>query len=199
MPESAGRPSAAPGTPPDRLVVGRVVRPHGVRGELSVEVLSDAPERFVPGAELGVGDPDGPAPLGSAVILAARLHLGRLLLSLEGVEDRDAADRFRGAWLSIPAASARPLDPGEFWPHQLVGLAVVDQLGRERGRVADVVPGAAHDLLVVELPGGASALVPAVAALVTVELEADRVLVEAVPGLLPEEGSGEPGAPVDRE
>ena len=50
-----------------------------------------------------------------------------------------------------------------------------------------------------ELPGGASALVPAVAALVTVELEADRVLVEAVPGLLPEEGSGEPGAPVDRE
>jgi 16S rRNA processing protein RimM len=181
--------------------VGRVVRPHGVRGELSVEVLSDAPERFVPGAELGVGDPDGPAPLGSAVILAARLHLGRLLLSLEGVEDRDAADRFRGAWLSIPAASARPLDPGEFWPHQLVGLAVVDHQGRERGRIADVVPGAAHDLLVVELPGGASALVPAVAALVTVELEAGRVLVDAVPGLLPEEGSGEPetGAPADRE
>ena len=184
MPESAGRPSAAPGTPPDRLVVGRVVRPHGVRGELSVEVLSDAPERFVPGAELGVGDPDGPAPLGSAVILAARLHLGRLLLSLEGVEDRDAADRLRGAWLSIPAASARPLDPGEFWRHQLVGLAVVDHQGRERGRVADVVPGAAHDLLLVELPGGASALVPAVAALVTVELEAGRVLVDAVPGLL---------------
>jgi 16S rRNA processing protein RimM len=217
VPESAGRPSAAPGTPPDRLVVGRVVRPHGVRGELSVEVLSDAPERFVPGAELGVGDPDGPAPLGSAVILAARLHLGRLLLSLEGVEDRDAADRFRGAWLSIPAASARPLDPGEFWPHQLVGLAVVDHQGRERGRIADVVPGAAHDLLSVELPGGASALVPAVAALVTVELEAGRVLVHAVPGLLPEEGSGRrgpgnpegvprsdesgsgTGAPVDRE
>jgi 16S rRNA processing protein RimM len=200
MPEPAGRPSevprtphdppghppGAPGTPPDRLVVGRVVRPHGVRGELSVEVFSDAPERFAPGAELGVGDPDGPAPLGSAVVRAARLHLGRLLLSLEGVEDRDAADRFRGAWLSIPAASARPLDPDEYWPHQLVGLTVVDHQGRERGRIADVVPGAAHDLLSVELPGGASALVPAVAALVTVELEAGRVLVDAVPGLLGE-------------
>jgi 16S rRNA processing protein RimM len=189
---------------PERLVVGRVLRPHGIRGELSVEVLSDAPERFVPGAELGVGDPDGPAPLAPAVVRTARLHLGRLLLSLEGVEDRDAADGFRGAWLSIPAAEARPLDPGEFWPHQLVGLAVVDHQGRERGRVADVVPGAAHDLLAVELPpegsgepqGGAPvdkarriALVPAVAALVTVELEAGRVLVEAVPGLLgdPEE------------
>ena len=187
-PDPPGHPSGVPRTPPpERLVVGRVVRPHGVRGELSVEVLSDAPERFAPGAELGVGDPDGPDPLGSATIRAARLHLGRLLLTLEGVEDRDAADRFRGAWLSIPVASARPLGPGEFWPHQLVGLAVVDHQGRQRGRVADVVPGAAHDLLSVELPGGASALVPAVAALVTVELDAGRVLVDAVPGLLPEE------------
>jgi len=201
---------------PDRLIVGRVLRPHGVRGELSVEVLSDAPERFAPGAELGVGDPDGPEPPETAVVRAARLHLGRLLLSLEGVSDRDAADRLRGAWLSIPVAAARPLDPGEFWPHQLVGLAVVDRQGRPRGRVADVVPGAAHDLLAVEITpegsgepqGGAPddqvriALVPAVAALVTVELEAGRVLVDAVPGLLgPPEGSGEPqgGAPVDRE
>ena len=169
---------------PERLVVGRVLRPHGVRGELSVEVLSDAPERFAPGAELGVGDPDGPGPLAPAVIQAARLHLGRLLLTLEGVEDRDAAEGLRGAWLSIPVASARSLEPGEFWPHQLVGLAVVDRQGRERGRVADVVPGAAHDLLSVELPDGGSALVPAVAALVTVELDEGRVLVDAVPGLL---------------
>jgi 16S rRNA processing protein RimM len=169
---------------PDRLVVGRVLRPHGVRGELSVEVLSDAPERFAPGAELGLGDPDGPGPLGAAVVRAARLHLGRLLLSLEGVEDRDAAGRLRGAWLSIPVTEARPLEQGEFWAHQLVGLAVVDHQGRDRGRVADVVPGAAHDLLAVEGPDGTTALVPAVAALVTVELEAGRVLVEAVPGLL---------------
>jgi 16S rRNA processing protein RimM len=189
-------------SPPERLVVGRVLRPHGVRGELVVQVLSDAPDRFAPGAELDVGDPDGPGPPRPVVVRAARLHRGRLLVSLEGVEDRDAAEGLRGAWLSIPVAAARPLEPDEFWPHQLVGLAVVDRQGRRRGRVADVVPGAAHDLLAVELPGGASALVPAVAALVTVELEAGRVLVDAVPGLLGDaEGSGEPqgGAPVDRE
>jgi 16S rRNA processing protein RimM len=177
-------PGRIPGAPPDRLVVGRVLRPHGVRGELSVEVLSDAAERFAPGAELGVGDPDGPEPPRTAVVTAARRHQGRLLLSFEGVEDRDAADRYRGAWLSISVTEARPLEADEFWPHQLVGLAVVDHQGRERGRVADVLPGAAHDLLSVELPGGASVLVPAVAALVTVELDAGRVLVEAVPGLL---------------
>jgi 16S rRNA processing protein RimM len=193
-PDPPGHPSGVPRTPPpDRLVVGRVLRPHGITGELSVDVLSDAPERFARGAELGVGDPDGPEPPETAVVRAARLHLGRLLLSLEGITDRDAADRLRGAWLSIPVAAARPLDPGEFWPHQLVGLAVVDRQGRPRGRVADVVPGAAHDLLAVEIPGGATALVPAVAALVTVELEAGRVLVDAVPGLLgPPEGPGEP-------
>jgi 16S rRNA processing protein RimM len=161
-----------------------VLRPHGVRGELTVQVLSDAPERFAPGAELGVGDPDGPGPLRPVVVRSARLHQGRLLLGLEGVEDRTAAEPLRGAWLSVPVAAARPLAPDEFWPHQLVGLAVVDRQGRRRGRVADVVPGAAHDLLAVEVAGGATALVPAVAALVTVELEAGRVLVDAVPGLL---------------
>ena len=187
-PDLPGHPPGVPQTPPERLVVGRVLRPHGVRGELSVQVLSDAPDRFAPGAELGLGDPDGTGPLRPVVVRAARLHQGRLLVSLEGVEDRDAAERLRGAWLSIPAAAARPLEAGEFWPHQLVGLNVVDRQGRQRGRVADVVPGPAHDLLAVELPGGASALVPAVAALVTVELEAGRVLVDAVPGLLgPEE------------
>jgi 16S rRNA processing protein RimM len=186
---------------PERLVVGRVLRPHGVRGELTVQVLSDAPERFAPGAELGVGDPDGPGPLRPVVVRSARLHQGRLLLGLEGVEDRTAAEPLRGAWLSIPVAAARPLGPDEFWPHQLVGLAVVDRQGRRRGRVADVVPGAAHDLLAVELTEGSGepqggapvnqaggiALVPAVAALVTVELDAGRVLVDAVPGLLGEE------------
>jgi 16S rRNA processing protein RimM len=187
----APRSRGVPRTPPPRLVVGRVLRPHGVRGELAVEVLSDAPDRFSPGAELAAGDPDGPGPLRPVTVTAARLHLGRLLLRLEGVEDRDAAGGLRGAWLSIPAEDARPLADDEYWPHQLVGLAVVDRQGRERGRVADVLPGAAHDLLAVALPAGGSVLVPAVAALVTVELEAGRVLVDDLPGLLdPPTGAG---------
>jgi 16S rRNA processing protein RimM len=190
-PDPPGHPPGVPRTPPARLVVGRVLRPHGVRGELTVEVLSDAPDRFSPGAELAAGDPDGPGPLRPVTVTAARLHLGRLLLRLEGVEDRDAAGGLRGAWLSIPAEAARPLADDEYWPHQLVGLAVVDRQGRERGRVADVLPGAAHDLLAVALPAGGSALVPAVAALVTVELEAGRVLVDDLPGLLdPPAGAG---------
>ena len=153
-----------------------------------MEVLSDAPDRFAPGAELGAGDPDGDRPLRPVTVSAARLHLGRLLVRFEGVEDRDAAAELRGALLSIPMEAARPLAADEFWPHQLVGLDVVDREGRRRGRVAEVVPGAAHDLLAVALPDGERRLVPAVAALVTVELGAGRVLVDTVPGLLDPEG-----------
>jgi 16S rRNA processing protein RimM len=174
---------------PARLVVGRVLRPHGVRGEVSVEVLSDAPGRFAPGTPLALGDPDTPggdagAGLRPLVVVAARHHQGRLLVSFHGIEDRSAADPLRGGLLSIPVEAARPLQPGEFWAHQLVGLPVHDRDGAARGTIADVQPGAAHDLLAVVLPGGGTALVPAVAALVTVDLEAGRVVVDALPGLL---------------
>jgi 16S rRNA processing protein RimM len=173
---------------PARLVVGRVVRPHGVHGEVLVQILTDAPERFSAGAKLAAGDPDDPPATGllDLEIVAARLHQGRMLLRLAGYEDRDAVERLRGLLLSIPLEEARPLEDDEFWPHQLVGLEVVDQEGRRRGVVAEVLPGAAQDLLAVRRPDGGTALVPAAAALVTVELEAGRVVVQALPGLLEE-------------
>jgi 16S rRNA processing protein RimM len=169
---------------PARLVVGRVVRPHGVKGEVVVQPLTDAPDRFAAGAELALGDPDQPEPLRPLVVAAARDDRGRLLVSFDGVADRDAAERLRGGLLSIPREAARPLAADEFWSHQLVGLAVFDRDGNHRGVVDEVLPGTAHDLLSVRLDGGASALVPAVAALVTVELDAGRLVVDAVPGLL---------------
>jgi 16S rRNA processing protein RimM len=169
---------------PARMVVGRVIRPHGLRGELVVEILSDAPERFGPGVELAAGDPESSQPLRQLEVSAARLHQGRMLLTFEGVEDRDAADPLRGSLLSIPAEAARELADDEFWRHQLVGLDVVDQHGDHRGVVSDVLPGAAHDLLEVRRPDDRKVLVPAVAALVEVELDAGRLVVQALPGLL---------------
>ena len=171
-------------TAPARMVVGRVVRPHGVRGELLVEVLSDAPDRFAPGTAVAAGDPDSDTPPRPLEVSDARLHQGRLLLRFVGVEDREAAEALRGSLLTIPSEAARKLGPDEFWRHQLVGLAVVDPQGNGRGVVSDVLPGTAHDLLEVRRPDGATVLVPAVAALVKVELEAGRLVVQPLQGLL---------------
>jgi 16S rRNA processing protein RimM len=169
---------------PDRLVIGRVIRPHGVKGEVVVQPLTDAPDRFTAGTELALGDPEQAEPLRPLVVAAARDDRGWLLVSFDGVADRDAAEPLRGGLLSIPREAARPLAADEFWSHQLVGLAVFDREGTRRGVVDEVMPGSAHDLLSVRLDGGASVLVPAVAALVTVELDAGRLVVDAVPGLL---------------
>jgi 16S rRNA processing protein RimM len=180
---------------PEWLVVGRVIRPHGLHGEVLVEVLSDAPDRFAPGAQVAVaesGQPDadpaaGAGPRRQLTVAAVRLAQGRQLVRFDGYEDRTAAEALRGAVLSIPFTAARQLGEGEYWPHQLVGLDVVDSEGTRHGTVTDVVPGAAHDLLDVALEAGGSVLVPTVAALVTVELDAHRVVVAPVGGLLGQE------------
>jgi 16S rRNA processing protein RimM len=171
---------------PRRLVVGRVVRPHGLGGEVLVQVLSDAPDRFTAGARISAGDPDT-GPLRDLTVAAVRLAQGRHLVRFDAVDDRDAAETLRGAILSIPFTAARDLAEGEYWPHQLVGLDVVDSEGAHRGIVTDLVPGAAHDLLAVRLDTGGSALVPTVAALVTVELDRGRITIAPVAGLLSEE------------
>ena len=171
--------------PPARLVVGRVVKPHGLRGEVVVEVLSDDPGRFEPGLELATGDPEVPAaPSRPLRVAATRRHQGMLLVTFAGLADRTAVEDRRGELLTVPFAAARQLGPDEFWPHQLTGLAVVDHGGTEVGSVAEVVPGAAHDLLQVSLHGGGEVLVPAVAALVRVDLAAGRIVVAELPGLL---------------
>jgi 16S rRNA processing protein RimM len=179
----AGTPRRA--HPPARLVIGRVVKPHGLRGEVVVEVLSDDPDRFEPGLELATGDPEVPAaPSRPLRVAATRRHQGMLLVTFAGLADRDAVEDLRGELLTIPFGAARPLGPDEFWSHQLTGLAVVDHSGAEVGSVAEVLPGAAHDLLQIRLAAGGEALVPAVAALVTVDLDAGRIVVADLPGLL---------------
>jgi 16S rRNA processing protein RimM len=106
-----------------QLVVGRIGRPHGVRGELTVEVRTDSPElRFAPGTTVST-DPEAAGPL---EIEAARWHSGRLLLSFVGVRDRTAAEGLRNVRLVVDVPDDEtPEDPEEFYDHQLVGLAAV--------------------------------------------------------------------------
>ena len=181
---------------PDEVVVARIGRPHGVRGEVSVELRTDEPERrFADGSVLDLRSAGGRPPAGGLArltVTGSRTHQDRLLVTFAEVPDRDAAERLRGALLVTEVRGEVPDDPEEFYDHQLVGLAVVTVDGTPSGTVGEVVHTGAQDLLVVRRPGREDALVPFVAALVPeVDLGAGRVVVADRPGLL-EPLPGEP-------
>lgn len=170
---------------PDVRVVGRVVKPHGIRGELVVDVHTDSPEeRFVPGAVLATRARNGAS--GTVTIAAARPHTGRLLVTFEGVAGRDAAEAMRGLLLLVDAADLAPTgDPEEFYDHELEGLEVVDVQGNRVGVVIEVLHTAGSELLAVRRPDGGEALVPFVTEIVpTVDVAAGRVIVDPPEGLL---------------
>ncbi|QGK71037.1 ribosome maturation factor RimM [Allosaccharopolyspora coralli] len=167
------------------LVVGRIVKSHGVRGELVVEVRTDSPEqRFVPGAVLGVQRRGHDR--GRLVLAAVRPHAGRLLVFAEEVEGREAAEELRGALLTVSSDELEDLeDPEEFHDHQLVGLRVVLTSGSDVGEVEEVLHTPAGELLSVRDLAGAERLVPFVSEIVPeVDLAAGRVVVDPPEGLL---------------
>ena len=170
------------------VVVGRIGKPHGVRGEVTVDVRTDEPERrFVAGAVLRAEPPRGSATALSAVtVTGARWHQTTLLVTFEEIGDRNAAEAARGLVLhaTIPADES-PEDPDEFYDHQLVGLAAYDLDGTALGEVSGLVHGGAQDLLTIRTPDGRDTLVPFVKALVPeVDLVARRVVVADRPGLV---------------
>jgi len=168
-----------------QLVVGRVGRPHGLHGEVTVEVRTDDPDqRFAGGSCLATV----PAERGPLTVSGSRWHSGQLLVRFAGYEDRNAAEELRDTVLAIDSDQLGPLDdPEEFYDHDLIGLQVVTVAGEPVGVVADVVhPG--QDVLVVEGSGprsGNEILVPFVAAIVPeVDVAAGRLVIDPPPGLL---------------
>jgi len=178
------------------VVVGRVGKPHGLRGEVTVEVRTDEPDRrFGVGTTLVAERPGGlAAPWSALTVAATRWHQSTLLVRFEELIDRTAAEAARGLLLHVDVpADESPGDPEEFYDHQLVGLAVVTTSGEPLGDLTEVVHGAAQDLLVVA-QGDREVLVPFVSELVPeVDVPGGRVVVADRPGLVApfEESDGE--------
>lgn len=165
------------------LTVGRIVRPHGVRGEVLVELSTDEPaQRYAVGSSL-VTDRPAPAVL---TVAAQRPHQGRLIVAFEQVPDREAAEALRGVLLQVDSDAVPPLaDPDEFHDHQLIGMAVVDPAGKPVGEVVRIDHAPAADLLVVARPGGGTALVPFRKEFVPeVDVPGRRLVIDPPPGLL---------------
>jgi 16S rRNA processing protein RimM len=137
----------------DRLVVGRVGRAHGLRGELAVRFSSNRPERAAVGSVLFAGDRE-------LVIDASRPHQGRMLVHFTGVDDRTSAEALLGVELRADRFGGDEVElaDDEVWVHELVGAEVLDRAGTSWGHVVAVEANPAHDLLVLDR----GALVPMV-------------------------------------
>jgi 16S rRNA processing protein RimM len=158
------------------LIVGRILKAHGVRGEVVVVSESDNPTRFAPGVVVTTSE------VSRLVVRASRPHRTSLIVSFEGVDDRNAAERLRGNTLSIDPDDRRALESGEYWPDDLIGLHVRDQGGTPLGVIVDVVIGV-QDRLVVQTPSGVFE-VPFVHSLVPhIDISDGVVTVNPIPGL----------------
>lgn len=162
------------------MVVGRIIKPHGVRGEVRVELHTSDPARFKQLAAVHIGDPSAKP----TAILSARQHQGVALLTFEGVADRDAAELLRDRWLYIPTEDAAPLEEGEYYLYQLEGLTVLDTEGRTLGKLQDVMETGANNVFIVRGPFG-DILLPDIPDVVTdIDFDNGRMVVQLMPGLV---------------
>jgi len=162
----------------DYLAVGRVIGPHGVRGEIKVKQLTDFPERFALGALLFVeGEPF------QREVVAVRPHKGVMLIKLSGIGDRNAVEILRGKYLFVAREDAMPLEEDEYYEDELVGLAVETLEGELLGELVELMWTAANEVYIVNGPRG-EILLPAIADVVQeVDVKKGVMRVTLLPGL----------------
>ncbi len=176
--ESAGYERAAQS--PEYLAVGRVLRPHGVRGALLVEAISEAIYTLAPGQVVFLGED-----FESAAVASLRAHRQQFLLALEGCRDRNQAERWRNAEVRIRLSESPPLPAGVYYHWQIVGLEVESDQGEPLGSVIRILETGANDVYIVKDQAGRELLLPAIEQVVKeVNLEEGRMIVQLLPGLL---------------
>ena len=167
---------------PVYVTIGRLVKPHGIHGEVAVFPLTAHLERFAAGRRVFLSStPEGEDAV-PVQIESSRSHSGRVLLKLDGVESRTLAEQTAGRYLVIPRAEAEEArEEGEFFLHALVGRSVVTAEGRLLGEVADVLEPAGRAMLEIAGPGSTRRLLPFVSEFVR-EVRADAIVVEPPEG-----------------
>jgi 16S rRNA processing protein RimM len=166
----------------DWLIIGRAGKPHGVHGDLLVEIITDFPERLADGVRFGVGDDSCPNEFFEAH--RVRYHKGRWLLSIRGIREREIVESWRGRCLYLPEQALEDLPEGYYYEHHLMGLECRSPAGEVLGRVTGVDPGEGQTRLVVR-SGERESLVPYVPEIVReVDLDGGFVIIDAPAGLL---------------
>jgi 16S rRNA processing protein RimM len=166
----------------DHVVIGRVVKPHGLKGEVVVEVLTDFPERFLEGLRVRLSG--GAHEAREVRIVAVRPHQGRVLLTFEEISDVSTAEALRDVELSVSAKDVAPRPEGYVYHWEIEGAFVVDAAGRRLGRVLELADAGGRPLLVLETPRGPREVPFAHPIVVSVDVAGKRVVLDPPPGLL---------------
>jgi 16S rRNA processing protein RimM len=168
---------------PETVAVGRILRPHGIKGEVAVEVLSDVPGRFETGSRVQ-GVREG-KPSRTLVVVASRPQKGGAVVRFEGFEDRDQAEELRGLDLEVPRSEVPKAPEGTYYQYELLGCLCFNE-GAELGRVVEVTEDGGGIMLIVE-GDGRRVPVPFVREFLrAVDVEAGRIDLALPPGLLEE-------------
>ncbi len=174
---TAGSPS--PGEPAF-LAVGKLRRPHGVHGEMIMDVLTDFPERLEPGAQLFAGQEHLPVRL-----MGRRPHGQALLVSFEGYDSPEKVGELRNQFIYVSASNLPALDEDEYYFHELIGLQVYTENGDLLGTLTEILETGANDVYIVQPENGPDILLPAIEdVIVDIDLEQGVMHVRLLPGLI---------------
>lgn len=180
MPGTKERPAGAPTAGgPAFFVVGKVRRPHGVHGDVLVEVYIDSPEGLIPKNEIFLGKKHL-----KLIIARRRRHNEGLLLGFEGINTPEQAGRYRNQILSLVASETPQLPKGRYYYHELIDLKVVDEFGNDIGTLTEILETGANNVYVVKNISGREILIPAIHDVVlNVDLVSKIMIVRLLPGL----------------
>jgi len=165
------------------LAVGRLGRPHGVRGEVVLILLTDFPERLQPTAEVFLSEEHVPVQIRSR-----RENQNHLLLKFDGYDTPEAVAELRNQLLFVRADDRPVLPEGEYYHHQIIGLQVIDEQGKSLGEVTDILSTGSNDVYIIQPESGPEILLPATEEVILdINLELGHIRVHLIPGLLPGE------------
>jgi 16S rRNA processing protein RimM len=164
------------------LAIGRLLRPHGLHGELLMDVLTDFPERIKAGAQVYLGEQHQ-----ELIIKSRRGHTSGFLISFEGFESTESVGEFRNQYVYVLANDRPPLPNGEYYHHQMLGLSVISEEGEILGELSSVLETGSNDVYLVRSDAGKELLLPNIRSVVKeIDLDKGEMRVHLLPGLRPE-------------
>lgn len=171
---------SSPSDEPVFVLIGKFRRPHGIRGEIRMTVLTDFPELIAPGQVIYAGER-----YRAYTVREIRWHGGDMLVSLKELPDRTAVEIFRNVMVYMKSEDMPELPEGEYFVHQLVGMEVITDEGEKLGKLKEILITGANDVYLVESPEGKELLLPAIEDVVlNIDQDKAQILVHIIPGLL---------------